>query len=119
MLPLRGIEYSVLELAKEVDVSPETMARVVCKLAYWNILKVTTHPEIDPRPFRHTMYSINDQAPLVEAIINMDNEIIAIMLERENIDVTFKEVDDENTAVIEDADKIWQRAQQKWGSKNG
>lgn len=117
MLPLEEIEFNIIELAKEMEVSTDTMSRVVTKFVDWGILNSVTHPEIDSRPFRHTMYTINIQSPLVRSLIDFDNEIIAIILNREGV-TKYKMVRGQRVVVI-DAEATWKAAQSKMGGIDG
>lgn len=113
MLPLEEIEFNIIELAKEMEVSTDTMTRVVTKFVDWGIFNSVARPEIDSRPFRHTMYSINIQSPLVRALIDFNNEIIAIILNREG--VTKYKMARGHRAVVIDEEATLKATQRKMG----
>jgi len=79
LLPQRGVEYNVTELAEEVGVSWSTAAKVMKKFEQWGILKPT-------RTERNaTFYIINDQSPILNSIVQFNNVLIETMLGPEEL----------------------------------
>jgi HTH domain. len=79
LLPQRGVEYNISELAEEVDVTRQTMARVVKNLEQWGImLPAKTERNI-------VFYSVNNASPLVRCLVQLNNSIIEEILGEEKL----------------------------------
>ncbi len=74
LLPLRGLEFNVSELARGTGISRQTMVSVTKKLIKWNVLKLTS------RHGNANYYAINDDSMFVEAFESLNNCIIEQML---------------------------------------
>jgi len=73
LLPLDGVEFNISELAEEVRVTRQTMTKVITKFDEWDLLKTR-------RIGGRTLYSINDDSPIVMSIMHFNNAIIDKMV---------------------------------------
>lgn len=79
LLPLQGIEFNIVELAKEVGVSKVTVTRVVNKFAKWGVLK--SRRTIDNIEY----YTINHESPVVKSVEQFNNVLIENILGDETL----------------------------------
>jgi len=80
LLPLRGLEFNVSELARGTGISRQTMVSVTKKLTKWNVLKLTG------RHGNANYYAINDESIFVEAFESLNNFIIEQMVGDDELD---------------------------------
>jgi len=80
LLPLKGLEFNISELARNTGISRQTMISITKKLTKWNVLKLTS------RHGNANYYSINEDSGFVEAFENLNNCIIEQMLGAEELD---------------------------------
>jgi predicted transcriptional regulator len=74
LLPLKGMEFNLSELAEEVNVSRPTVDRIVKKFVKWGLMKVaSTHG-------RTKYYSLNEYSDFVEVFENLNNRLVEQML---------------------------------------
>ncbi len=79
MLPLKGLEFNITELARGTGVTRQTLVHVVKKLAKWNILRIAS------KHVNANYYALNEGSGFVEAFENLDNCIIEQMLGEEEL----------------------------------
>ncbi len=77
MLPLKGLEFNISELARGTGVTRQTLVHVVKKLVKWNALKITT------KHGNANYYALNEGSGYVEAFERLNNCIIEQMLGEE------------------------------------
>jgi len=74
LLPLKGLEFNLTELAEEVNVSRPTADRIVKKFLKWGLMKVaSTHG-------RTKYYSLNENSDFIELFESLNNRLIEQML---------------------------------------
>ena len=79
LLPQHGVEYNISELADEVDVTRQTMAKVIRNFEYWKLVTpIRTERNI-------VYYSINDSSPLVRSLKQLNNALIETILGEEEL----------------------------------
>lgn len=78
LLPLRGIEFNITELAEEVDVSRQTTSKILKKFDEWGVVKSRIDKAL-------MYYSINEESPLIEAWEHLNNVMIEHMLGEEEL----------------------------------
>lgn len=79
LLPLEGVEFSIVELAKEVGVSRVAAIRIINKFTEWRVLK-------PPRTVGNiAYYSINHESPIVRSIEQFNNSLIENILGEEKL----------------------------------
>ncbi len=77
LLPLKGLEFNLTELAEEVNVSRPTADRIVKKLMKWGLVKVaSTHG-------RTKYYSLNENSDFIEVFENLNNRLTEQMFGEE------------------------------------
>jgi len=113
LLPLRELEFNVVELAAELGVSVVRTQRILNRLVSWDIIKIIKHPEKDSRILRHTNYTINYDSPILQSILDFNNAITGVILKREGIEFEITEVDCQSCVHINNADKIFEQAKTK------
>ncbi len=74
LLPLKGLEFNISELARGTGVSRQTMISVVKKLTKWGVLKLMS------RHGNARYYAINDDSGFIEAFEALNNCIVEQML---------------------------------------
>jgi len=79
LLPLKGLEFNISELARGTGVSRQTMVSVTKKLAKWNVLKLTS------KHGNANYYAINEESGFIEAFEGLNNCIIEQMLGDEEL----------------------------------
>lgn len=79
LLPQHGVEYNISELAEEVDVTRQTMAKVIRNFEYWKL--------VNPIRMERNIvyYSINDSSPLVQSLKQLNNVLIETILGDEEL----------------------------------
>jgi len=60
LLPLKGLEFNISELARNTGISRQTMISITKKLTKWNVLKLTS------RHGNANYYSINEDSALLK-----------------------------------------------------
>ncbi len=79
LLPLKGMEFNISELADEVGVTKPTITRVVAKLIKFGLMKKT-------RVAGHIKYySINEDSPFISLVEELNNLLIEQMLDEETL----------------------------------
>ena len=78
LLPMHGVEFNVSELAEEVKVSRVTVTKVVKKFVEWDMLRTRRISNV-------TLYSINENSPIVKSIVQFNNRLIEHMLGEETL----------------------------------
>lgn len=74
LLPVKGLEFNISELARGTGITRQTMIRIVRKFVKWNILCIASkHAGVN-------YYALNRNSGFVEAFENLDNRIIEQML---------------------------------------
>jgi predicted DNA-binding transcriptional regulator len=73
LLPLEGIDFNITELAKEVGVVRQTVAKVVKKFVEWGVLNSKARAGV-------TYYSINPESPIVKNIEQFNDILIENIL---------------------------------------
>jgi len=77
LLPLKGLEFNLTEMAEEVNISRPTADRIVKKFVKWGLMKVaSTHG-------RTKYYSLNENSDFIEVFENLNNRLIERMLGEE------------------------------------
>jgi hypothetical protein len=79
MLPLKGLEFNITELARGTGVTRQTLVHVVKKLAKWNVLRIAS------KHVNANYYALNEGSGFVAAFENLDNCIIEQMLGEEEL----------------------------------
>ena len=79
LLPLKGLEFNISELARGTGISRQTMVSVMRKLAKWNVLKLTN------RHGNANYYAINEGSGFVDAFESLNNCIIEQLLGEEEL----------------------------------
>jgi predicted transcriptional regulator len=79
LLPLKGIEFNITELAEEVGVSRVTATRNVKKFVEWRLLNLTRTAGAT------TYYSINHESPIVKSVEQFNNALIENILGNETL----------------------------------
>jgi len=74
LLPLKGLEFNMSELARGTGISRQTIVSVMRKLLKWNVLKLTS------KHGNANYYAINENSGFVEAFENLNNCIIEQLL---------------------------------------
>lgn len=77
MMPLKGLEFNISELARGTGVTRQTLVHVVKKLVKWNALKITT------KHGNANYFALNEGSGYVEAFERLNNCIIEQMLGEE------------------------------------
>ena len=78
LLPLHGMEFNITELADDVNVSRQTISKIVKKFDEWGIVKIRMENSI-------TYYSVNGDSPLIKAWENLNNVMIEHILGEEEL----------------------------------
>ena len=78
LLPLRGIEFNITELAEEVSVSRQTTSKIIKKFDEWGVVKSRMDKAL-------MYYSINEESPLIEAWEHLNNVMVEHMLGEEEL----------------------------------
>ena len=76
LLPLYGIEYNISELADQVNVSRQSMSRILSTFEGWGMLNTRNYGA-------STLYSINEKSPLVSSILLFNSLVTEKMFESE------------------------------------
>lgn len=77
LLPLKGLEFNLTELAEEVNIFRPTADRIVKKFVKWGLMKVaSTHG-------RTKYYSLNENSDFIEVFEGLNNRLIEKMLGEE------------------------------------
>jgi len=74
LLPLRGLEFNISEIARSVGVTRQTLEPAIKKLTKWNVLKVVS------KHGNANYYAMNEDSGFIEAFENLNNRIIEQML---------------------------------------
>jgi DNA-binding transcriptional regulator GbsR (MarR family) len=74
MLPSKGLEFNISELARGTGVTRQTLVHVVRKLVYWNVLMIAS------KHGNANYYALNEDSGFVEAFERLNNCIIEQML---------------------------------------
>ena len=85
LIPLKGLGFNALELAKEINTTVAQTYRIAENLVKWDVLTVI-HKDNDSRQIRNTLYSINHDSLIVQAVISLDNAILYEMLDSKDKD---------------------------------
>jgi len=73
MLPSKGLEFNISELAQAIHANRRTTARIVKKLAKWNVLQLSR------RRGNTNYYTINEETGFAEALEYLNYCIIKQM----------------------------------------
>lgn len=77
LLPLKGMEFNLSELAKEASISRPTADRIVKKFLKWGLMKVAhTHGKT-------RYYALNEKSNFIEIFENLNNRLVEQMLGEE------------------------------------
>lgn len=79
LVPQHGVDYNVSELAEEIDVTRQTVSKVIKKFEQWELVKPTKTVR------NSTYYTINEKSPFVETIVQFNNRIIEKILGPEEL----------------------------------
>lgn len=79
MLPSKGLEFNVSELARGTGVTRQTLAHVVKKLLNWNVLMIAS------KHGNANYYALNEDSGFVEAFEGLNNCIIEQILGAEEL----------------------------------
>lgn len=79
MLPSKGLEFNISELARGTGVSRQTLVRVVRKLLNWNVLMIAS------KHGNANYYALNEDSGFVEAFESLNNCIIEQILGAEEL----------------------------------
>lgn len=79
LVPQNGVDYNVSEIAEEIDVTRQTVSKVIKKFEQWEIVKPTKTVR------NSTYYTINEKSPFVETIVQFNNRIIEKILGPEEL----------------------------------
>ena len=79
MLPLKGLEFNITEIARGTGVTRQTLTHIVKKLEKWTLLKTTG------KHVNANYYAINEDSAFVEAFESMDNCIVEQLLGEEEL----------------------------------
>ncbi|MHB8119058.1 MAG: hypothetical protein ACYDHX_10085 [Methanothrix sp.] len=79
LLPVKGLEFNISELARGTGITRQTMIRIVRKFAKWNILCIASkHAGVN-------YYALNRNSGFIGAFENLDNRIIEQMLDTQTL----------------------------------
>jgi len=73
LLPMHGIEFNLSELEQEMNVSRQTLSKVLKKYDEWGLVNSRVSGKA-------IYYSINEESPLVKSIVQLNNVLIETML---------------------------------------
>ena len=79
MLPSKGLEFNISELARGTGVTRQTLVHVVKKLVNWNVLKIAS------KHGNANYYALNEDSGYVEAFESLNNCIIEQILGTEEL----------------------------------
>ncbi|HQI67614.1 MAG TPA: winged helix-turn-helix domain-containing protein [Methanothrix sp.] len=79
MLPSKGLEFNISELARGAGVSRQTLVHIVKKLVKWNLLRISS------KHGNANYYALNEDSGFVEAFESLNNRIIEQMLGAEEL----------------------------------
>lgn len=79
LVPQHGVDYNISELSEEIDVTRQTVSKVIKQFEQWEIVKPTKTVR------NSTYYTINEKSPFVETIVQFNNRIIEKMLGPEEL----------------------------------
>jgi DNA-binding transcriptional ArsR family regulator len=79
LLPLKGMDFNLSELAREVGASRPTIHRVVRNLVERNVLRKAR------KEGRIAYYTLNDQSPFVTLLVEFNNLVVEEMLPDETL----------------------------------
>ena len=74
MLPSKGLEFNISELARGTGVTRQTLVHVVKKLVNWNVLKIAS------KHGNANYYALNEDSGFVDAFESLNNCIIEQIL---------------------------------------
>jgi DNA-binding transcriptional regulator GbsR (MarR family) len=80
LLPSKGLEFNISELARATDVSRPTVKRIAKKFVQWNILKITN------KHGNANYYTLDENSGFIEAFEDLNNRIIERMLGEETLE---------------------------------
>jgi DNA-binding transcriptional ArsR family regulator len=75
---MHGIEFNISELEQEMEVSRQTLSKVLKKFDEWGLV----HSRVSGKAI---YYSINEESPLVKSIVQLNNVLIETMLGTETL----------------------------------
>jgi len=74
LLPLKGMEFTISELARESDVSRQMMIGIVKKFSMWGILRLASrHAGVN-------YYTMDEKSGFLEAFEYLNNRIVEQMI---------------------------------------
>jgi hypothetical protein len=79
LMPLKGLEFNISELARSTGISRQTMISVTKKLTKWNVLKLTC------RHGNANYYAINEDSMFIEAFEALNNCIVEQLIGEEEL----------------------------------
>lgn len=79
LLPLKDVELSVNEMAKDIGISKIIVDRNVKKFVKWGVMNLTRTTEVI------SYYSINSESPIVKCIEQFNNALIENILGDEKL----------------------------------
>lgn len=74
LLPLRGLEFNISEISRNVGITRQTLEPAIKRLTKWNVLKVVS------KHGNANYYAMNEDSGFIEAFENLNNRIIEQML---------------------------------------
>lgn len=79
LLPFRGVEFNITDLATEASVSRTTADRVVKKFLEWGFMRISRTDNTIK------YYQVNEDSPIYKNFIDLDNKILELMLSDEEL----------------------------------
>lgn len=79
LLPLRGMEFNLTELAREVNISRPTADRIVKKFVNWGLMDVTSVYG------KTKYYALNENSGFIDVFENLNNRLVEHILGEENL----------------------------------